>query len=109
MSCQAQLTSASTLEIPPAPTPPLRELFTDLKQSVTSSRASSLRPFQTRLPQNRLERFDRSKPVFLKTEWSACDFAMILMQPSNSPESKAVITKLLDTGILMLLSMSCQA
>ena len=43
-------------------------------------------------------RFDPSKPVFLKTDWSAAGMAWILMQPDDSSESCAAMQLLKETG-----------
>ena len=45
-----------------------------------------------------LQRYDSSKPTFLKTDWSAGGMEYILMQPDNSPESLAAIFHLESTG-----------
>ena len=45
-----------------------------------------------------LQRYDTSKPTFLKTDWSAGGMVYILMQPDNSPESLAAILHLESTG-----------
>ena len=45
-----------------------------------------------------LQRYDSSKPTFLKTDWSAGGMGYILMQPDNSPESLAAILHLESTG-----------
>ena len=68
----------------PAWTPTLLGIFDSLKQSITSS------PL--------LARFDSSKPLFLKTDWSATGMGYILMQPDNSVEARAATEKLLNTG-----------
>lgn len=65
-------------------TPQLTSLFEEIKLIITSS------PM--------LARFDPSKPCFLKTDWSALGMGWILMQPDDSPESKAALKKLLNTG-----------
>jgi hypothetical protein len=43
-----------------------------------------------------MARFDSSKPVFLKTDWSASGMGFIRMQPDVSKESLAVIAKLAE-------------
>ena len=68
----------------PAWSPALRGLFTSLKTSITSS------PL--------LARFDSSKPIFLKTDWSSLGMGYILMQPDDSIVAKAATIKLRDTG-----------
>ena len=42
-----------------------------------------------------LARFDSSKPLFLKIDWSAIGIGYILMQPDDSTETRAAISKLL--------------
>ena len=64
--------------------PDLVQLFADTKSMITSS------PL--------LARFDPSKPVFLKTDWSAAGMAWILMQPDDSSESCAAMQLLKETG-----------
>jgi hypothetical protein len=66
-------------------TPPLRQLFEDVKLGVTSSPC--------------LARYDSAKPLFLKTDWSAGGFGSILMQPGDSAADIAATAKLLETGI----------
>jgi hypothetical protein len=55
-------------------------LFDSMKEALTSSPV--------------LAQFDSSKPVFLKTDWSASGMGFILMQPDGSKESLAAIAKL---------------
>ena len=57
-------------------------LFQKLKQDITSSPC--------------LARFDRHKPVFLKTDYSALGMALALMQPDDSEESRAAIASLTE-------------
>ena len=64
--------------------PALIQLFEDTKSMITSS------PL--------LARFDPSKPVFLKTDWSAAGMAWILMQPDDSSESCTAMQLLKETG-----------
>jgi hypothetical protein len=66
-------------------TPELRLLFDEVKTGVTSSPC--------------LARYDRVKPISLKTDWSAEGFGSILMQPDDSPASIAATTRLLEDGI----------
>jgi hypothetical protein len=71
--------------IPPAAwTSDLQLLFNEVKVGVTSSPC--------------LARYDRNKPVFLKTDWSADGFGSIIMQPDDSPASLAATKKLRETG-----------
>ncbi len=65
--------------------PHLIALFEEVKVILTSS------PI--------LARFDKDKPCFLKTDWSALGMAYILMQPDDSEESKQALKKLQDTGV----------
>ena len=51
----------------------LKCLFSDLKESITSSPV--------------LARYDHTKPCFLKTDWSSRAMSFILMQPDSSAES----------------------
>ena len=60
--------------------PSTTALFHKLKQDITSSPC--------------LARFDRHKPVFLKTDYSALGMALALMQPDDSDESKAAMLSL---------------
>ena len=70
--------------IPPlAWTISLIDLFEDLKVSITSS------PI--------LAKYDKSKPTFLKTDWSAEGMGWILMQPADDNESVEA-TKQLQSG-----------
>ncbi len=62
----------------------LTTLFTEMKQAITSSPV--------------LARFDMSKPIFLKTDWSASAMAYILMQPDDSNESILALKKLNTSG-----------
>jgi hypothetical protein len=55
-------------------------LFDSMKEALTSSPV--------------MARFDSSKSVFLKTDWSASGMGFILMQPDGSEESLAAISKL---------------
>ena len=57
-------------------------LFTSLKQDITSSPC--------------LARFDRHKPIFLKTDYSALGMALALMQPDDSKESRAATASLVE-------------
>ena len=64
------------------------ELLTDLatlKTAITSSPC--------------LARYDSSKPVFLKTDWSKFGMGFILMQPEATPLANKACTKLLRTGV----------
>ena len=67
----------------PAWNPVLSEIFSSLKESITSS------PL--------LARFDATKPLFLKTDWSAIGMGYLLMQPDDSEEGRTATTKLLST------------
>jgi hypothetical protein len=53
------------------------DLFTSMKLSLTSSPLLAM--------------FDLSKPVFLKTDWSAAGMGFILMQPDGSEDSIATL------------------
>ena len=64
--------------------PTLISLFFQCKTNLTTS--------------PRLLRFDSSKPVFLKTDWSATGMGFIVMQPGNSPESLLELHHLAKTG-----------
>ena len=64
-------------------TPILITLFDNCKQHLVSS------PL--------LLRYDSSKPVFLKTDWSAGDMGYILMQADDSPQSIEAVQKLENT------------
>ena len=65
-------------------TPELKTLFESLKDDLTSAPV--------------LARFDSSKPVFLKTDWSAIGMSFILMQPENGTASRKATDTLLSTG-----------
>ena len=64
--------------------PDLIQLFEDMKKCITS--------------QPILARFDPTKPVFIKTDWSTEGMAWILMQPADYEESKNAAKKLITTG-----------
>ena len=64
--------------------PMLLELFNDMKQCITSS------PI--------LIRYDPTRPVFLKTDWSAEGMGWILMQPAADDESRKASKTLQETG-----------
>ena len=65
-------------------TPDRTELFNSCKVDLTSSPV--------------LARFDSSKPVFIKTDWSSTGMSFILMQPTDDATSIAATKKLLSTG-----------
>ena len=65
-------------------TPPLISLFNDCKDRLVSS------PL--------LLRYDSTKPIFLKTDWSAGGMGYILMQADDTPQSVAAIKLLEETG-----------
>ena len=46
-----------------------------------------------------LARYDSSKPVFLKTDWSSLGMSFILMQPDDDRNSQKSLQKLLNKGI----------
>ena len=62
----------------------LKQLFESLKADLTSE------PL--------LARYDSTKPLFLKTDWSSLGLSFILMQPSNDEASKAATDLLLRSG-----------
>ena len=62
----------------------LIQLFEDLKIGITSSPV--------------LSRFDPSKPIFLKTDWSARGMSWILMQPADDDASVKATATLKKTG-----------
>ena len=66
-------------------TPPLTELWDELKLAVTSSPC--------------LARYDSSLPCFLKTDWAGTGMGWILMQPDNSEASKIALALLRSDGI----------
>ena len=45
-----------------------------------------------------LARFDSTKPLILKTDWSSLGFSFILMQPANDEHSRRASEKLVKTG-----------
>jgi hypothetical protein len=63
----------------------LKRLFSSLKNDLTSEPV--------------LARYDSSKPVFLKTDWSSLGMSFILMQPSDDAVSTAAIKKLVEHGV----------
>jgi hypothetical protein len=65
-------------------TPPLRELWEELKVGITSSPC--------------IARYDATLPCFLKTDWSANGMGWVLMQPDNSAASTEALAKLYATG-----------
>ena len=65
-------------------TPSTIKLFNDFKTSITSAPV--------------LARFDPTKPLFLKTDWSAEGMGWILMQPSNDAASTSALQLLNKTG-----------
>ena len=74
--------------IPPSAwTPQLTELFSNLKDCITSSPV--------------LARFDPSQLTFLKTDWSSAGMGWILMQPAGDGVSVQAAQHLLDTGICL--------
>ena len=64
--------------------PELIALFEDMKRYVTSSPITI--------------RYEPTKPVFLKTDWSSTGMGWILMQPAQDKESIAALETLLRTG-----------
>ena len=66
-------------------TPPLVDLWDELKISITSSPC--------------LARYDSSLPCFLKTDWAGTGMGWILMQPDNSDASIAALALLRSEGI----------
>ncbi len=46
-----------------------------------------------------LARYDPTKPMFLKTDWSALGMAFILMQPASDEKSLAALKVLEETGV----------
>ena len=46
-----------------------------------------------------LARFDSTKLIILKTDWSCLGFSFILMQPANDEESRIASQKLISTGV----------
>ena len=65
-------------------TPPLQAIFKNLQDAVTSS------PL--------LGRYDATKPIFLKTDWSATGMGYIILQPDDDKESHVALKKLRETG-----------
>ena len=45
-----------------------------------------------------LARFDPTKPLFLKIDWSAEGMAWVLMHPANDEESNQAANKIVETG-----------
>ena len=85
---------------------PLRQLYTKYLHSKIPANAwtvelsslfSSLKKDLTTEPV--LARYDSSKPVFLKTDWSSLGMSFILTQPGNDKASVKATRKLLDVGI----------
>ena len=85
---------------------PLRQLYTKYLHSKIPPEAwtkeletlfSSLKTDLTTEPV--LARYDSSKPIFLKTDWSALGMSFILTQPGNDKASVKATRKLLDAGI----------
>jgi hypothetical protein len=66
-------------------TPPLVDLWDELKISITSSPC--------------LARYDSSLPCFLKTDWAGTGMGWILMQPDNSEASIVALALLHSDGI----------
>ena len=64
--------------------PDLIQLFEYMKKCITSSPS--------------LERFDPTKPVFLKTDWIAEGMALILMHPYDDKESNKTAKNLVATS-----------
>ena len=62
----------------------LLKLFEDIKVCITSSSV--------------LVQYNPSKPIFLKTDWSADGMDWIMMQPDNDKESIDATKLLLETG-----------
>ena len=62
----------------------LKQLFYDLKLSITSPPV--------------LGRYNPDHPVFLKTDWSAHGMGWILMQPADDDASKEALVHLQETG-----------
>ena len=64
--------------------PDLLTLFYDFKKAITSSPV--------------LSRFDPSKPVFLKIDWSSVGVGFVVMQPANEEISEKATALLQTTG-----------
>ena len=62
----------------------MKVLFTSLKQDLTTSPV--------------MARYDSTKPLFLKTDWSALGMIFILMQPCDDAASRKATEHLLKTG-----------
>ena len=60
-------------------------LFNSLKKDLTSE------PL--------LARYDSTKPIFLKTDWSSLGMSFVLMQPGNDKVSDSATKKLLNEGV----------
>ena len=65
----------------------LSTLFEDLQTCITSSPV--------------LARFDPSKMIFLKTDWSSEGMGWILMQPTDNDDLVAAAIHLLKTGVCL--------